>query len=136
MRRLIEDIGTYLQTVGKIGTVGSNIFLGTMPDTPTNCLAIYDTGGPMPERNTPMFLPSFQILIRKERGDLANAAKLADYVFSLLDNKWEVSNRLKGRIQASSLPGMNYRDTSGNWVFSLNFQAHFAATNICSPNTL
>lgn len=134
MRRLVEDVGSYLQSTG-IGTVGKNIFVGTMPDTPTNCLAIYSTGGPMPENNAPMLLPSFQILIRKEKGNLAVAAQLADYVFSLLDGKWSVSNRIKGRVQSSSLPGANYRDASGNWVFSLNFQMTAPQTTICSPSS-
>lgn len=41
---LLNDLGDYLSS-GGIGTVGTDLFLGTLPTAPDNAVAIYETGG-------------------------------------------------------------------------------------------
>jgi len=135
MQRILEDVGTYLNTWG-IGTVGTNMFIANMPPSPTKCLSIFSNGGLMSPQNAPYYNPQFQILIRDTAYNVIALGRLADYVFSLLDNKWEVFTRFKGRITALSPPGVNYKDETGNWVYSLNFQAIVTQTDISSPYTL
>ena len=45
---LADDIAAYLETAG-VGTVNSNIFTGHLPDTTSNCLALYQYAGEPPE---------------------------------------------------------------------------------------
>lgn len=46
---LLVELGDYLSTNG-VGTVGTDLFLGFMPDTPNGCVALYETGGLGPAR--------------------------------------------------------------------------------------
>ena len=40
MATILEAIGDYLVT-NSYGTLGTNIFLGTLPETPDACVAVY-----------------------------------------------------------------------------------------------
>ena len=44
---LLDDIGDLL-TTGSIGTVGSDVFLSLLPDTPDQCVSVFETGGSAP----------------------------------------------------------------------------------------
>lgn len=41
---LLDDMETYL-TSGGVGTVGTTLFLGSMPPEPDTAVAVYETGG-------------------------------------------------------------------------------------------
>jgi len=41
---VLKEIGTYLQSQG-IGTLGTDLFLGLMPDQPDNCIALFEYAG-------------------------------------------------------------------------------------------
>ena len=41
---MLKEIGTYLQSQG-IGTLGTDLFLGLMPDQPDNCIALFEYAG-------------------------------------------------------------------------------------------
>ena len=45
---MADDIATKLQT-SSIGTIGTDIFIGHMPDAPDNCIALMQNGGDPPE---------------------------------------------------------------------------------------
>ncbi len=135
MQRLAEDVATYLQTLG-IGTVGTNIFAGNMPSSPVRCIGVYANGGSGALDNAPCLLPTIQLLVRDEYANRISVANLTDYVFSLLDGKWNILNRFQGRLTALAPPGANYRDDAGNWMFPLNFQGMFVQTTFSSPSTL
>ena len=135
MRRLLEDIAIYLNTIG-IGTPGQTVFIGNMPNTPVNALGIYSSGGEVSVAGSPVYRPGFQLLLRRSSGDFANASNLADYLFQVLDDKWNVLDRVRGRIIATSAPGVFFRDDSGNLVFSLNFQVITVITTISTPAAL
>jgi hypothetical protein len=46
---MLTEIATYLQTAG-CGTVGVDLFLGDLPDTPETCVALVEYGGLPPQR--------------------------------------------------------------------------------------
>jgi hypothetical protein len=48
MTAMLEAIGTQLQTAG-VGTLGSTLFLSTMPETPDACVAVYEYEGMQPD---------------------------------------------------------------------------------------
>lgn len=48
----LDDIGTYLaaaSTPTESLTLGTNLFLGRRPDTPSTCVTVYETGGTAPQ---------------------------------------------------------------------------------------
>lgn len=45
---MLNDIGTYLQTAG-VGTLTTNLFLGMLPATPDNCVAVFEYAGLQPD---------------------------------------------------------------------------------------
>jgi hypothetical protein len=129
---ILKDIATHLHSIG-VGKLNSNLFIGDLPNSPIDAIGIYSSPGTLEQVVTK---PAFQILIRKKSGSgFASAARLADYIFHVLDDKWDVLQTNKGRITASSTSGTNYRDDAGNWVFSLNFQAITVVTTLSTVTT-
>jgi hypothetical protein len=86
---LLDDLGDLLST-GSTGVVGTDLFLGRMPDTPAACTSIAETGGFAPVHamasgpgQAVLELPRVQILARAAT---YSAAKLRiKTVESLLD---------------------------------------------------
>lgn len=76
------DIAAYLQTQA-LGTVGTNIFYGFLPDTPDNAIAIYDTSG-RPSELHEIDRPNFQVVVRNT--SYANAASVIESIQALLQN--------------------------------------------------
>lgn len=76
------DIAEYLQTQA-IGTVGTNIFVGYLPDTPTTAIAIYDTAG-RPSQIHEIDRPNFQVVVRDT--SYLNAATKIQSIQALLQN--------------------------------------------------
>ena len=63
MTYLIDDIAQYLEDEG-VGTLGTNIFKSYLPDSVDTALVVLDTGGTMPDPDTPTKSPTFQVFIR------------------------------------------------------------------------
>ena len=47
MAIVLDDVATYLQTQG-IGTIGTNLFKGSLPDSPDALVALIEVGGDAP----------------------------------------------------------------------------------------
>lgn len=62
------ELATYLATKGLSLTVGTNMFVGSEPTTPANCVTLYDTGGSAPyqDYSGSSFVahPSVQVRVR------------------------------------------------------------------------
>jgi len=88
MATILESVGDYLVT-NSLGTLGTNLFLGTMPETPDECVAVYENSG-----NAPMFTmgtggividyPMIQIVARAGREDYPTARDKAESIRTLL----------------------------------------------------
>jgi hypothetical protein len=75
MATVAEEIADKLATLG-LGTVGTDIFIGVIPERPDAVTAVFETGGEPPEFGfgTPGLkyeTPSVQIICRGARGDYA-----------------------------------------------------------------
>src|ERR1035437_108294 len=46
---LLDEISAYLHTAG-VGTLATDIFLGSIPDSPDNCIVLIESGGSPPDR--------------------------------------------------------------------------------------
>ena len=62
---LIRDLAQILQLSG-IGTIGADIFLGRLPDSPDNVVALFPTGGFPQDLPLPDVRMTVQVLVRDE----------------------------------------------------------------------
>lgn len=82
MAAMLEAIGTQLQTAG-VGTLGSTLFLSTMPETPDACVAVYEYEGTEPDFTMGAGLyaiqrPRIQVKARGLREDYPNTRDKAN----------------------------------------------------------
>lgn len=123
MSYIVNDIADYLEDQG-LGTVGTTIFVGYEPDSPANCICIFDTGGVTPSIDLPTKRPTFQILIRSANYTTGKAN--LDSIRSLLHNKYNetIGDNYYFSINANAEGGHIGRDDLGNDEFSINFSAY------------
>jgi len=76
------DIAIYLEAQA-IGTVGTDIFYGFLPDDPSNAIAVYDTSG-RPSELHDIEQPNFQITVRNT--SYVNASSTIDSIQAVLQN--------------------------------------------------
>jgi hypothetical protein len=91
---ILEAVGNYLEDRG-FGTLGTNIFLGILPETPDVCIGVFESAGV-----SPMFTmgtagievdkPSIQLQVRSTRDDYPTARDNAENARRLLA---EVANQ-------------------------------------------
>ena len=117
---LTKAIVEYLETQG-IGVFGTDIFIGTRPPKPINCLTLYDTGGFKPKKDTTSN-PTFQIIGRHKSyvDGFANIKEAHNhlkekYNFWLKENKiWVLL------LEAQGEPGKIGKEKD-NYLFSCNY---------------
>jgi hypothetical protein len=124
---LIEELGTYLQGLGH-GTLGTDLFLYQLPDTPDTCVAIREYAGAEPEfvhdQATPnMIRPRFQMVVR---GPVIPDVMLkASQVWSSLVtiNNTTIDGTFYQRLVPLQSPFLIERDENNRWVAGANFEA-------------
>jgi hypothetical protein len=124
---LIEEVGNLIANSGH-GTLGVDIFLYQMPDTPDTCIALREYGGGEPSYShtyvDPSYeVPRFQMLARAPA--IPDARLLAHQVWVTLQSVRNVT--LDGtfylRLQPLQSPFMIERDNNDRWVAGANFEA-------------
>jgi len=75
---VLEAIGTYIDTNSGDLTIGTNLFLSKMPNSPDYCVAVYETSGisPIETFGATAFeidRPSVQVVVRATRDDYVTA---------------------------------------------------------------
>jgi hypothetical protein len=88
MATILESIGDYLVTNSQ-GTLGTSIFLGTLPESPDACVAVYENSGSSPAftmgaGGIRIDYPMIQIICRAGREDYPTARDKADTIRILL----------------------------------------------------
>ncbi len=86
---VLEAVGTYIDSNNATLTIGTNLFLAKMPDTPDLCVAVYEYQGfaPMATFGSSAFevdKPSIQVVVRATRDDYPTARNLAQDLRILL----------------------------------------------------
>jgi hypothetical protein len=132
MATILESIGDYLQAEN-FGVLGTDIFLSMLPDSPDECLAIYEDQGGEPRFSLgpdgiQIDQPNIQIISRAGRDDYPTARDKAESIRRLLSAvvETEMSGLRVMRIQpvGSVLPlGVDPENRS---VVSINFRAMVA----------
>ena len=121
MITLTKAIVEYLEANG-VGVFGTDIFIGTRPSFPIDCLTLYDTGGFAPQKDTTSD-PTIQAIVRNE-SYLTGLIKLHE-VHDLLKEKysfWLKEDEIWViKMEAQGEPGQIGRDDNGNYLFSANY---------------
>jgi len=86
---VLEALGAYIDTNRNDLTIGTNLFLSKMPDTPDTCVCIYEYQGSAPLMTfgataIQIDRPSVQISVRAARDDYATARDLAQALRTLV----------------------------------------------------
>ena len=114
---ITTDIAAYLQTAG-LGTVGTDIFKGYIPESPNDCTVLFQRGGQPPEVvRTPVALeyPELHVIVRRD-GDTAyeDAMGMANDIMIALHTLYEqtINARRYLYIRALSSPTLLRYDYS------------------------
>jgi hypothetical protein len=118
---IIDEIADYIISEGIDLTLAEDFFKGYLPDSPNDCVAIFDTGGAEPDRDIPTGDPTFQLIIRSESYETAH-----DLTKSIVDKLHRKMNFTQGStyfyyIFLMGEPGHIGRDTKNRDEFSVNF---------------
>jgi hypothetical protein len=96
MPTILESVGDYLQNTASAfgahatqGTLGTSIFLGTLPETPDACVAVYENAGSPPAftmgtGGIVIDYPMIQIISRAGKDDYPTARDKIDAIRNLL----------------------------------------------------
>ncbi len=124
MAIVLDDIAVHLQTQG-LGTIGSSLFKGYLPDEPDVCVAIVEISGDQPIDTMGATLgtinvdrPALQILCRAAQDDYEAARVKAESAYRALHNL--VDTTVNGirylNITANRPPAPIDRDENSRWV--------------------
>jgi len=121
---MADDVAEYLEDQA-VGTVGTSIFVGHMPDAPADCIAVIQSGGESPEMAGPISgqIERPRLIVRVRNTSYASGASKANDVLKALHTAGEVS--LSGHrylfIRAVGSVNQLGRDHENRSLFSLDF---------------
>lgn len=118
---MLKEIGTYLATQN-VGTVGTDIFLGLMPDQPDNCIALFEYAGSPPDLHWNGEYPGLQVRVRNKSYAAARAkiGEIAKELHGLYEQTLSGTRYLL--IKARGSPEILKRDASNRIELVLNFE--------------
>ncbi|MBA1336730.1 MAG: hypothetical protein HPY66_3165 [Firmicutes bacterium] len=118
---MLNEIGSYLQAQG-VGTLGSDIILGLMPDQPDNCIALFEYAGSPPDLHWSGEYPGLQVRVRN-KSYAAGRVKIGE-IINLLHGLHET--QLSGTryllVKARGSPEVLKRDASNRTEWFVNFE--------------
>jgi len=118
---MLSDIGNYLQVQG-IGTLGTNIFLGMIPDKPDNCIVLFEYAGSPPDLHWNGEYPGLQVQVRSTSYPTARCTigNIVNILHGMSEQKLNGIRFLL--IQAQGNPEVLKRDDKGRVVLFVNFR--------------
>lgn len=125
---LLDELGLYLQAQG-VGTLGTDLFTGTLPDAPDNAVAIYEYGGVSPVSTlgpgqAKFERPRIQVLARATTYSAARSK--IETVFKLLHGlaNTSLSSVRYLLVEAVQSPFFMEKDANNRVKLACNFQIH------------
>jgi len=90
MATILEAVGDYLVAQGQ-GTLGTNLFLSLLPDSPDVCVSLYESSGGEPRyvmsvSGQVVDQPNLQVICRATRDDYPTARDKAETIRQLLED--------------------------------------------------
>jgi hypothetical protein len=123
---MLPDIAAYLAGEG-LGTLGTDLFMGSMPDPPNACVALYEYAGRPPGfvHDSPqpaIRYPRLQVLVRDD--DYAGAVSRARSVYTALCGlvNATLGATTYGRVAPLGEPFPLARDESERVVVACNYE--------------
>lgn len=126
---LLGDVGTYLaaNVTDTTLTLGTNLFLGRLPDSPDTCVGIYETGGNAPTDvfggNTAPPIENAGLMCHTRASSYSDCQSLAVDIMKTLTKV--INEALTGttyyKIEANQSPFGLERDEQERMIFSCNF---------------
>lgn len=118
---MLTEIGAYLATKN-VGTVGTDIFLGLMPDQPDNCIALFEYAGSPPDLHWKGEYPGLQVRVRN-KSYAAGRAKIEEVVTELHGaHELTLNGTRYLLIKARGSPEVLKRDASNRVELFVNFE--------------
>lgn len=127
---ILDEIGTYLAAniSGTTLTLGSNLFLGRLPDAPDTAVAIYESGGTLPDHtmggaSIPV-VERARIQVVSRAVGYSAARAVAENVWTALEGIADesLSGKRYLRVTALQSPFPLERDTSERVIVAQNFE--------------
>ena len=117
---MMEDVADYLELAG-VGTVGTNIFKGNMPDSPDQCITVYAYAGETPDLSIDIERPGLQVKSRALTAE--DALDLAEHALAHLHKATSqtINGVLYYYIHALQSPIHLGRDEKGRYMYSVNY---------------
>lgn len=118
---MIRDIAQYLQSNG-IGVLGTDIFLGQLPASSDNVIAVFEYAGEPPDLHSNIEYPGLQIMVRNKSYD-AGRQKI-EQIRNVLHGVTETVINLHRYllIRANQSPAFLQRDENNRAIFVCNFR--------------
>ena len=118
---MLREIGAYLATKS-IGTVGTDIFLGLMPDQPDNCIALFEYAGSPPDLHWNGEYPGLQVRVRN-KSYAAARTKIGEVMEKLHGlHEQTLSGTRYLLIKARGSPEILKRDNNNRVELFVNFE--------------
>ena len=118
---MLREIGAYLATKS-IGTVGTDIFLGLMPDQPDNCIALFEYAGSPPDLHWNGEYPGLQVRVRN-KSYAAARTKIGEAMTALHGlHEQTLSGTRYLLIKARGSPEVLKRDNNNRVELFVNFE--------------
>ena len=118
---MLREIGAYLATKS-IGTVGTDIFLGLMPDQPDNCIALFEYAGSPPDLHWNGEYPGLQVRVRN-KSYAAARTKIGEAMAALHGlHEQTLSGTRYLLIKARGSPEVLKRDNNNRVELFVNFE--------------
>ena len=118
---MLADISTYLKDQG-VGTPGTDMFLGLMPDQPDNCVALFEYAGSPPDLHWEGEYPGLQVRVRN-KGYAAARTKIGEVMEKLHGlHEQTLSGTRYLLIKARGSPEVLKRDANNRVELFVNFE--------------
>ena len=126
---ILDDIGAYINTNTSL-TIGTDFFLSLLPESPDNCVALFEEGGTAPlftlgSTNTPQIeRPQLQVIVRNTSYSTgASTARTVYLLLTAIVNQTINSNYYQ-RVEAVATPALFQRDENRRSLFTVNFDVY------------
>ena len=123
---LLIDVATYVDSQLVSLILGTNLFVGRLPESPDTCAVLYEYGGTPPDNTMGTALPSLenpslQVLVRA--ANYASAQTLIQSIWVVLEGVVDttLSGTRYNRISANQSPFPLDRDSVDRVLFVQNF---------------
>ena len=115
-----KDLAEHIEDAGH-ATVGTDMFVGFMPDSPDNCIVLTLTGGMAPEITVDLEYPGVQVRLRNASHGTGKA--LINTIYSLLHQitNTTIEGRMYHSVLATQGPSYLGKDQKDRAVFVCNF---------------